>query len=113
MSVDASALIASWQKLGNLRKALDEARAEGVEVRGIAVINPGNPTGNILAEEQIRDIIQVKMQPWPCSSGFDLTLRDIRVHGCRLGGFERGSFAAHGILKCSPALCTKHSSYAQ
>lgn len=43
----------------NLRKALESARSDGVVVRGIAVINPGNPTGNILSEEQIRDIIQV------------------------------------------------------
>lgn len=43
----------------NLRQTLAAARADGTEVRGIAVINPGNPTGNILAEEQIKDIIQV------------------------------------------------------
>lgn len=45
--------------MDNLRKTLAAARADGTEVRGIAVINPGNPTGNILAEEQIKDIIQV------------------------------------------------------
>ncbi|CAM9304080.1 unnamed protein product [Hapterophycus canaliculatus] len=43
----------------NLRKTLAAARADGTEVRGIAVINPGNPTGNILAEEQIKDIIKM------------------------------------------------------
>lgn len=43
----------------NLRQALDSARSDGVVVRGIAVINPGNPTGNILSEGQIKDIIQV------------------------------------------------------
>lgn len=48
-----------WWQMQNLRKSLETARANGVEVRGIAVINPGNPTGNILAEEQIKDIIQV------------------------------------------------------
>lgn len=46
--------------MDNLRKSLATARANGVEVRGIAVINPGNPTGNILAEEQIKDIIQAR-----------------------------------------------------
>lgn len=45
--------------MDNLRKTLADARADGTEVRGIAVINPGNPTGNILAEEQIKDIIKV------------------------------------------------------
>lgn len=46
--------------MDNLRQSLADARADGTEVRGIAVINPGNPTGNILAEEQIKDIIQVR-----------------------------------------------------
>lgn len=45
--------------MDNLRKTLATARANGTEVRGIAIINPGNPTGNILAEEQIKDIIKV------------------------------------------------------
>lgn len=46
--------------MDNLRESLATARAGGVEVRGIAVINPGNPTGNILAEKQIKDIIDVR-----------------------------------------------------
>lgn len=46
--------------MDNLRESLATARGNGVEVRGIAVINPGNPTGNILAEDQIKDIIQVQ-----------------------------------------------------
>lgn len=45
--------------MDNLRSTLATARADGTEVRGIAIINPGNPTGNILAEEQIKDIIKV------------------------------------------------------
>ncbi|CAN0240631.1 unnamed protein product, partial [Laminaria digitata] len=47
-------------EMDNLRESLASARAKGVEVRGIAVINPGNPTGNILAEKQIKDIIEVR-----------------------------------------------------
>lgn len=46
-------------QMENLRESLAIARADGVEVRGIAVINPGNPTGNILAADQIKDIIEV------------------------------------------------------
>lgn len=45
--------------MDNLRNTLSAARANGTEVRGIAIINPGNPTGNILVEEQIKDIIKV------------------------------------------------------
>lgn len=31
--------------------------AEGTEVRGLVVINPGNPTGQCLEEADMRDII--------------------------------------------------------
>lgn len=33
------------------------ARGEGKTVRGIAVINPGNPTGNVLSEHSMRDVL--------------------------------------------------------
>lgn len=55
-----SSFVVSPNQMDNLRETLAAARADGTEVRGIAVINPGNPTGNILAEEQIKDIIKVK-----------------------------------------------------
>ena len=40
-----------------LKKSVDEARAKGVDVRALAIINPGNPTGQCLTEENIREII--------------------------------------------------------
>ena len=40
-------------------KGLYDARAKGVDVRAIVIINPGNPTGNVLAEDTIRDIIDL------------------------------------------------------
>ncbi|KAI8979833.1 pyridoxal phosphate-dependent transferase [Mycotypha africana] len=42
----------------SLQKSVDEARAKGVDVRALAIINPGNPTGQCLTEENIRDIIR-------------------------------------------------------
>ncbi|CAM9111062.1 unnamed protein product [Discosporangium mesarthrocarpum] len=51
---------ADWGvKMENLKASLEEARAEGTTVRGLVVINPGNPTGNLLAEDQMRDVIQL------------------------------------------------------
>ena len=40
-----------------LESSIDEARTRGVNVKAIVVINPGNPTGAILDEETIRDVI--------------------------------------------------------
>lgn len=44
-------------KLDELTQRLKEARQNGTEVRAIAVINPGNPTGQVLTESSIRDIL--------------------------------------------------------
>ena len=40
-----------------LEASLVEAQARGVNVKGIVVINPGNPTGAVLADESIQEII--------------------------------------------------------
>lgn len=40
-----------------LKKSLANAHLLGVDVRAIVVINPGNPTGQCLSEQNIREII--------------------------------------------------------
>jgi aspartate/methionine/tyrosine aminotransferase len=42
---------------GALEESLAGAKARGVRVKAIVVINPGNPTGAILPEESIREVI--------------------------------------------------------
>ncbi len=42
---------------GVLEESLAEARGRGVRVKGIVVINPGNPTGAVLDEHTIREVI--------------------------------------------------------
>ncbi len=37
-----------------LERALGEARRRGIEPRGLVLINPGNPTGAVLKEDDIR-----------------------------------------------------------
>lgn len=41
----------------NLTKALEEARKSNICVRGLVVINPGNPTGQVLPEATIKAIV--------------------------------------------------------
>jgi alanine transaminase len=43
--------------VGHLRQQLAEARAAGTNVRGMVVINPGNPTGQCLSKANMEDII--------------------------------------------------------
>jgi len=41
-----------------LEESLNKARKNGVNVKGIVVINPGNPTGAVLGEQSIREVIK-------------------------------------------------------
>ncbi len=40
-----------------LESSLEEARGRGVDVKAIVVINPGNPTGAVLTEETVREVV--------------------------------------------------------
>ncbi|KAL2336344.1 hypothetical protein Fmac_010790 [Flemingia macrophylla] len=45
-------------EIPELKKQLDAAKSKGINVRALVVINPGNPTGQVLAEENQRDIVE-------------------------------------------------------
>ena len=45
-----------------LEESLEKARRGGVNVKGIVVINPGNPTGAVLSEKSIRTVIEFAKQ---------------------------------------------------
>ncbi|XP_047327120.1 alanine aminotransferase 2-like [Impatiens glandulifera] len=50
---------AGWgMEVSELKKQLEDAKAKGVTVRSLVVINPGNPTGQVLAEENQREIVE-------------------------------------------------------
>lgn len=44
-------------ELNELKKRLQEAHDAGTTVRALVVINPGNPTGQVLSEENQQDIV--------------------------------------------------------
>ena len=44
--------------IAELQRAIDVARMEGITTRALVFINPGNPTGQCLTEENLRDLIQ-------------------------------------------------------
>lgn len=43
--------------LNNLRQSVAAARAKGITVRAMVIINPGNPTGQCLSEANLKDIL--------------------------------------------------------
>lgn len=44
--------------MAELQESLAEARGRGVDVRAIVVINPGNPTGQVLTRQNMEDVIR-------------------------------------------------------
>lgn len=50
---------AAWSTdLSTIKASLAKARSQGIDVRAIAVINPGNPTGASLPAQDIRGILE-------------------------------------------------------
>ena len=45
-------------KIPELERSLNEARGQGINVRALAVINPGNPTGQCLDPSGISEIVK-------------------------------------------------------
>ncbi|KAJ1984524.1 alanine transaminase [Dimargaris verticillata] len=44
--------------LPGLERSLRRARSNGIDVRALVIINPGNPTGQCLIEENMREVIE-------------------------------------------------------
>lgn len=42
----------------SIEQACEKAKAEGIDVRAIVVINPGNPTGSSLSESEIQQVLE-------------------------------------------------------
>jgi alanine transaminase len=41
-----------------IKESLKKAKDEGIDTRAIVIINPGNPTGSSLSEEEIKDVLE-------------------------------------------------------
>lgn len=41
-----------------LERCMQEARNQGITVRAMVIINPGNPTGQVLSEENLRELVR-------------------------------------------------------
>ncbi len=48
----------AWSvRLADLEAALADARARGLVVRALVIINPGNPTGQCMSADEVRDVL--------------------------------------------------------
>jgi len=49
-----------WKiNMDEIQKRIDLAKKEGKNVRSIAIINPGNPTGNVMSREEIEAVVKL------------------------------------------------------
>jgi len=45
--------------IDELKKIIVDSKARGKNIRSLVVINPGNPTGQVLSYDNIKDVIKV------------------------------------------------------
>merc|ERR1711971_11642 len=58
---------AGWRFSGSeARRALTNAKSAGVRPKGLVVINPGNPTGQVMSEQEIRGAIELAAEEDLC-----------------------------------------------
>jgi len=45
-------------ELSELKESYEQAKSQGIDVRAIVVINPGNPTGSVMTVEQMKNVVK-------------------------------------------------------
>jgi len=57
---DYSAESPMWKlNIDEIKNRINKFRAEGGNVRALAVINPGNPTGNVLSRQELEELVRL------------------------------------------------------
>lgn len=70
------------------RPALN-SRKNGTEVRAIVVINPGNPTGQVLSEQNIKDIIKFAQKERLFIFADEVYQDNVYADGCAFHSFKK------------------------
>ena len=79
----------NWKlNLGMLEDGFNKARAQGINVKAICVINPGNPTGAVLDEQNIEMILDFAQK-----HGLSVLADEVYQENIYLAGDEFVSFA--------------------
>ncbi|KAG0597947.1 hypothetical protein M758_12G032500 [Ceratodon purpureus] len=74
-------------EMNELKKQLQAARDAGTSVRALVVINPGNPTGQVLSEENQQDVVRFCMK-----EGLVLLADEVYQHNVYAEGKKFNSF---------------------
>jgi len=72
-----------------LERACERARARGVRVRGIVVINPGNPTGAVLDEKNVEMVLSLAREQGMAVLADEVYQENVYRRGDRFVSFAR------------------------
>lgn len=72
-----------------LTDALTKASANGINARALVVINPGNPTGQVLSEDTMREIVSWCMTHSVCLMADEVYQENIWKNGAKFVSFRK------------------------
>merc|ERR1711981_172605 len=75
--------------LNEIQRTLDQGIAEGVEPRAIVVINPGNPTGNVLSKKNLEDVIKFAHKNKLFLFADEVYQDNVYADGCEFHSFKK------------------------
>ncbi|KAG0612620.1 hypothetical protein M758_6G041900 [Ceratodon purpureus] len=76
-------------ELNELKQQLQAARSGGTNVRALVVINPGNPTGQVLSEENQREIVQFCKEEGLVLLADEVYQENIYAEGKKFNSFKK------------------------
>ncbi len=80
----------NWSlEVSELERSIKEARDRGTSVRAIVVINPGNPTGQVLSEQNIKDIIRFAQKERLFVFADEVYQDNVYAEGCKYHSFKK------------------------
>ncbi|CAM9412512.1 unnamed protein product [Chrysoparadoxa australica] len=92
--------------ISSLKATVQEARNNGISVRAMVVINPGNPTGQVLSEADVRSIVKFAAEENLVLLADEVYQENIWKKGkefvsLRKAAFDQGYTAQHGADRLS------------
>merc|ERR1712038_1534271 len=75
--------------LNEIQRAYDQGISEGAEPRAIVVINPGNPTGNVLSKQNLEDVIKFAHKNKLFLFADEVYQDNVYADGCKFHSFKK------------------------
>lgn len=83
-----------------LKDALENAREESISVRALVIINPGNPTGQVISEESMREIISFCVKEGICLMADEVYQENIWAPGKQFVSFRKVALSMGYTPEC-------------